>query len=423
MCTKLEKKFKFKSSNTSLMKLITAGVIIIAFALPIWSCLHDANPISENQTTPKDLTIVTGAEQTQLYFPLLKNKKSAIVTNHTAVIGQVYLVDSLIRKGFEVKKIFCPEHGFRGEADAGENIADSIDAITNIPLVSLYGKKKKPDAADLKSIEIMLFDIQDVGVRFYTYISTLHYIMEACAENNIPLIILDRPNPNGFYIDGPVLEPANQSFVGMHPVPIVHACTIGEYAQMLNGEKWLKNEIQCSLTIIPIKNYTHQTYYKLSIPPSPNLTTMNAIYLYPSLCLFEGTVISVGRGTDFPFQVVGNPTLKDMPFSFTPVSKTGSKNPLYKNQVCYGLDLRNYNDTAIPKNNSLQLKWLMQMYKAYPNKDKFFNPFFTKLAGTTKLQTQIQQGLSEADIRKGWQKDIADYKKIRKKYLLYPDFE
>lgn len=405
------------------MKSMVLCMMVFAFSLPLLSCNSITTNGNKNAVVVSDSVVLTGAVQTEQYFPLLIGKKAGITTNHTAVIGKVHLVDSLTRAGFDVIKIFCPEHGFRGQADAGAHITDSIDVVTGIPIVSLYGKKKKPLPTDLKAIDIMIFDIQDVGVRFYTYISTLHYIMEACAENNIPLIILDRPNPNGFYVDGPVLEPAHQSFVGMHPVPIVHACTIGEYAQMINGEKWLKEGIQCSLVVVPIKNYTHSTYYKLTIPPSPNLTSMNAIYLYPSLCLFEGTVISIARGTDYPFQVIGNPLLKDMPFSFVPVSKTGSKNPMYKNQSCFGIDLRGYNSTIEPKDKQLQLKWLMQMYQAYPDKQKFFNAFFTKLAGTTMLQQQIQQGLSEAEIRKSWQKGIDDYKKIRKKYLLYPDFE
>ena len=347
-----------------------------------------------------------------------------MVINQTSVIGKnlISSVDSLVKLGMDIKKLLGPEHGFRGNASDGAIVNDSVDPITGIPVISLYGSRQnKPTPADLKGIDLMIFDMQDVGARFYTYFTTLHYVMEACAENNVELMILDRPNPNGFYVDGPVLDTAYRSPVGMHPVPIVHGMTMAEYAQMINGEGWLKNHVKCRLKIIKLANYRHNMLYSLPIHPSPNLSANQAILLYPSLCLFEGTTLSVGRGTAFPFQVVGHPVLKGIyQFSFTPVSIPGiSDNPPQKGQVCYGIDLRKYNIQNIVKSGRLNLSWIINLYKAFPDKAQFFNAYFTKLAGTEVLQRQIQSGKTEAEIRRSWEPGLSRYKLMRKKYLLY----
>lgn len=370
-----------------------------------------------------ELPIKTGAEQTDEYIKFLNFKKVGVVANHTSTIKNTHLVDSLLRLGVNIVKVFSPEHGFRGEADAGEKVASGIDTKTKLPLISLYGNNKKPTVEQLKGIDVMIFDIQDVGARFYTYISTMHYVMEACAENNIRLLILDRPNPNGHFVDGPILEEKYKSFVGLHPVPIVHGMTIAEYAQLINGEKWLKNGVQCIITIIPIKNYTHKTVYELPINPSPNLKTMSAIYLYPSLCLFEGTPISVGRGTEKPFQVIGHPTMKSDKFTFTPKSMEGAKDPKYKNQKCFGHDLTDYGAIYMRGSKSINLFWLLNSYKDFSEKEAFFNEMFNLLAGTNQLQTQIKAGKTEEEIKDSWQQGLASFKLIRKKYLLYKDFE
>ena len=356
--------------------------------------------------------IIVGAERTNLYFPLLKNKNVALVGNQTSTINNTHLVDSLINSSIDIKKIFCPEHGFRGEADAGEKIQNSIDVKTGIPIVSLYGKMKKPTKKELDGINLMIFDIQDVGVRFYTYISTLNYIMEACANANIKLIILDRPNPNAHYIDGPVLEKEFTSFVGMNPVPIVYGMTIGEYAKMINGERWIDKP--CDLTVIKMENYNHNKGYSLPVKPSPNLPNTKSINLYPSLCLFEGTNISVGRGTEYPFQQYGAPYLKES-FSFIPKSGEGSKYPKYENIECFGNDLR-FNDQYL---TSMNLDWIIDCYKRCPKQEKFFNDFFDKLAGTKKLRKQIINGESVVKIKESWRSDIEKFKQIREKYLLY----
>ncbi len=366
--------------------------------------------------------VTVGAEQTQDYLPLLKNKTVALVVNPTSVIKSTHLVDSLKNSNVNIKTIFAPEHGFRGDAEAGAHIKSGIDAKTKIPVLSLYGKKKKPTKQDLKGVDIVVFDIQDVGARFYTYISTLHYIMEACAENKIPLLILDRPNPNGHYVDGPVLDPKFRSFVGMHKVPVVHGMTIAEYAQMINGEKWLPNNMQCELFIIECKNYTHKTFYKLPIKPSPNLPTMAAIYLYPSLCFFEGTDVSVGRGTDKPFEIIGKPDFEKGSYVFTPKPIKGvSENPKYKGQKCKGIVLTDFGNSYMPIHASLYLTWLMNFYKESPNKEKFFNPFFDKLAGTDQLRKQIIAGKSLQQIRNSWEPELTSFKNMRKKYLLYAE--
>ncbi len=380
-----------------------------------------ANSSQETTTiesiTKVDSVIVVGAEQTYLYLPLLQNKKVGVVANHTSMINQVHLVDSLLKLKIDIKKVFSPEHGFRGNADAGEKVKSNIDAKTKLPIISLYGKNKKPFPEEIKGLDVIVFDIQDVGARFYTYISTMHYVMEACAENNIKFVVLDRPNPNGNYVDGPILESEFKSFVGIHHVPIVHGMTVGEYAQMINGEGWLANGVRCDLQVITMKNYSHNTEYELPIKPSPNLANMQAIYLYPSLCLFEGTPISVGRGTEKPFQVIGNPILKSN-FSFVPKSMDGAKDPVLKGQTCYGLDL-----SAVKVKKELDLSYLIKFYNEYTDKEHFFSNFFNLLAGTATLQKQIKQGKTEAEIKTTWQKGLLEFKATRKKYLLYEDFE
>ena len=374
--------------------------------------------------TKKD--IVVGANKTTELLSKLSNKRVGIVANQTSVIYKsateyTHLVDSLVALNVNVQTVFSPEHGFRGKADAGEIVKDGKDVKTGLPIISLYGKNKKPYPKQLENLEVVIFDVQDVGVRFYTYISTLHYVMEACAEANIPLIVLDRPNPNGHYVDGPILEEAFKSFVGMHPIPIVHGMTIGEYAQMINGEKWLANEIQSDLTIIPMENYTHQTSYSLPIKPSPNLPNDQAINLYPSLCLFEGTSISIGRGTSQQFQVIGTPeySLKRHTYSFTPKPNFGSKSPKHNGKECNG-----YNLSEHEKLSEINLTWLIDFYKThqeYAPEIPFFNKdkFFSKLAGTQKLQQQIEAGLSEAEIKATWKKGLEEFKKIRANYLIY----
>ena len=381
-------------------------------------------------------TVLVGANQTETYLPFLNGKRVGIVANQTSVIftenGYTHLVDSLVSLNVNITNIFVPEHGFRGKADAGEKIVDGIDPKTGIPIISLYSANKKPKLEQIKEtekyesdietgvskIEIMVFDLQDVGVRFYTYISTLHYVMEACAESNIPVLILDRPNPNGHYIDGPILEPEHSSFVGMHPVPVVYGMTIGEYAQMINGEKWLENGVQCDITVIPVQNYTHQTPYSLPIKPSPNLPNDVAINLYPSLCFFEGTNVSAGRGTNKQFQVFGSPFLnRDMfpyTYEFTPQPNEGAKYPKHKDKLCYGLDL-----SQTKPLNRLDLNYLIEAYQATENKDEFFNAFFTKLAGTKKLQEQIEGRHTAYELKKNWVRGLQAFDEMRQNYVIY----
>lgn len=368
--------------------------------------------------------IVVGANQLNLYLPLLKEKNVGVVANQTSVIftnnsseAHTHLVDSLLSLGVSIKKVFAPEHGYRGKADAGEYVKDGVDIKTGLPIVSLYGSNRKPDPEALKDLDVVIFDVQDVGVRFYTFTSTLHYVMETCAALNIPVLVLDRPNPNSHYIDGPILELEHKSFVGMHPVPVTHGMTIGEYARMINGEGWLKAGVKCSLRIIPVDNYHHKKNYNLPIKPSPNLPNGKAINLYPSLCFFEGTNVSSGRGTETQFQVFGSPFLNPEKFSyhFTPKPNKGAKNPKHKSIKCYGRDLRSSEVL-----DSINLTWLIDAYKYSSEKEEFFNPFFTKLAGQTKLKAQIKNGLDVAEIRKSWQKGLEKFKKIRANYLLYP---
>jgi uncharacterized protein YbbC (DUF1343 family) len=368
--------------------------------------------------------IIPGADQTALYVNYLKGKSIGMVVNQTSIIGKSKTpsADSLLSLGINIKKIFGPEHGFRGNASNGATVNDSTDPKTGLPVISLYGNKHyKPTPDDLKGLDLIVFDIQDVGARYYTYLSTLHYVMEACAENNVELMILDRPNPNGFYIDGPILDTAFHSFVGMHPVPIVHGMTIAEYAQMINGEGWLKNHVQCKLKIIKVAGYTHSSSYDLPVWPSPNLNSQQSILLYPGLCLFEGTTLSLGRGTYTPFQMVGHPALKDnYAYSFTPVSIAGmSEDPPQKNQVCYGIDLQNYNTNIIKTTGKLNLAWLIELYKAFPDKQHFFNAYFAKLTGGNELRKQIEAGKTEQQIRDSWEPALSRYKNMRRKYLLY----
>ena len=359
----------------------------------------------------KAQNIVLGAERTDTYLPLLKNKNVGVVANQTSMIANTHLVDSLLSLEIDVVKVFSPEHGFRGKADAGAIIEDGIDSKTGIPIISLYGNNKKPTREQLLGIDVLVFDIQDVGVRFYTYISTLHYVMEA-AENNIKVIVLDRPNPNGHYVDGPILDTNFKSFVGMHPVPIVHGMTIGEYAKMINGENWITT--RCELIVIEMENYTHNTNYDLPIKPSPNLQNARAVNLYPSLCLFEGTNISVGRGTDYPFQHFGAPYLKSN-YSFIPKSGEGSKYPKHEDIVCFGTDLR-FQDNYL---TTINLNWIIEAYKQCPEKEEFFNNFFNTLAGTDKLKKQIIAGMTVREIKASWQEGLEEFKRIRRKYLIY----
>ena len=413
----------------------TVFLIIISPILVLISCAHVSKNKAHVLNTKTDTTathtkkhtvaapIIVGANKTAHYINLLKAKRVGIVANQTSVIfktkGYTHLVDSLIKLNLDIKTVFAPEHGFRGHADAGEVVKDGIDTKTGLPIISLYGKNKKPYPTQIKDLDIVIFDIQDVGARFYTYISTLHYVMEACAEANIPVLILDRPNPNGHYIDGPVLENKHKSFVGLHPIPVVHGMTIAEYAKMINGQQWLANSVTCKLHIITVDNYKHSLPYNLPIKPSPNLPNSTAINLYPSLCFFEGTNVSVGRGTAHQFQIIGSPylPLESYNYKFTPKPNFGAKHPKHKNKMCYGLNLTNHK-----KLSSLNLEYLISCYNTnqkHPKKPQFFTNFFTKLAGTTQLQQQIEAGLTAQQIKQTWQKGLLDYNNMRQAYLLY----
>ncbi len=389
----------------------------------------------------KESTVITGAERMDTYLPLLKGKAVAIFANQTSIVKNSHLVDTLVKRGVNIVKIFGPEHGFRGDAPAGEHVDDAKDKKTGIPVVSLYGDHKKPTAEDLKDVDVLIFDIQDIGVRFYTYISSLEYYLEAALENHKPLMILDRPNPNGFYVDGPILDKKFKSFIGMQPIPIVHGMTIGEYALMLAGEKWLSPKANAintynvstkptadtpfHVTVIKCKNYDHGTKYILPVNPSPNIKTMQAIYLYPSTCLIEGTVLSEGRGTDAPFQVFGHPSLPKTLYAFTPKPNAGAKRSKCFYQRCYGWYLSGTNEEILKMiDGKIQLKYLLDAYKLFPGKDSFFlkNNFINKLAGNDKLMQQVRQGKTETEIKKSWKPALRNYKTTRKKYLLYKDF-
>lgn len=360
---------------------------------------------------------VSAAMQMDDYLPLLTGKRVGIVANQTSIIGSTHLVDSLISRGIEIKKIYTPEHGFRGAADAGAKVSNGKDEKTGIAIASLYGKTKKPTPEMLQGIDVMLFDLQDVGVRFYTYISTLTYVMEACAENHIPVIVLDRPNPNGFYVDGPVLKTENQSFVGMHQVPVVYGMTIGEYGKMVNGEGWLKNGVRCDLTVIPINNFNRNAIYELPVKPSPNLPNWESVYLYPTLCFFEGSIVSVGRGTDTPFQIFGHPNMRGE-FSFTPQSKSGASKPLLEGQRCRGENLVEFAHGYAYNDNQLHLDWIINAYNQLSDKE-FFTNYFRLLSGDKQMQRDIENGKTAEQIRAGWKDEIDDFMKIRSKYLMY----
>ncbi len=403
----------FLNSLCVLLMLIGAGISL------------NAQPVKKMKPEKGD-GILCGAERMSEYLPLLKGKRVALLINQASVAGDELLLDALLKEKVRVVKVFVPEHGFRGNADAGAHVASTKDKKTGLPIISLYGSNKKPKKEQLKDVDVLIYDLQDVGVRFYTYISTLEYVMESCAESNKQLIVLDRPNPNGHYVDGPVLEKEYRSFVGMQPIPVVYGMTAGEYAQMLKGEKWIANADKVKLKVITCENYDHTKKYQVSIPPSPNLKTMAAIYLYPSLCLFEGTVVSVGRGTDKPFQQWGHPAFEGKAkYSFTPVSTVGASKPMYEGKECFGELIAEADKEALRKNEDIfNIKWLIEAYQWYPDKEHFFNSnnFFDKLAGTGKLQQQIKSGMKHDDIRDTWIKDNEAFMKIRKKYLLYADF-
>lgn len=396
------------------MKLKQIALFVLTIAISIASCAQNKKP---NFVEYNDVTC--GAERLDLYIPQLKNKKVAIVANQSSNIGKTHLVDSLFNSGVAITKIFCPEHGFRGKADAGETIVDGSDSKTGIPIISLYGSHKKPTPKDLADVDIVIFDLQDVGTRFYTYISTLTYVMEACAEENIPIIVLDRPNPNGYYVDGPILENENSSFVGLHPVPIVYGMTIGEYAKMVAGENWINESTKLELEVVSMNNYNHNMIVSLQIKPSPNLPNWQSVYLYPSLCLFEGTIMSIGRGTDTPFQIYGHPKFMIGSYAFTPESIGGASSPKFKGQHCFGINLTGYAENFADNESQINLTWLISSYELMNKQDAFFTKYFEKLAGTANLRKQINDGLTEAEIRKSWQPGLDKFNKIRSKYLLY----
>ena len=378
----------------------------------------------------KENNILTGADQTDKYLGYLQNKRIAVLANPTTIIGKKHLVDSLIKRGINIVKAFGPEHGFRGKASAGINITDEKDATTGIKVISLYGSKRKPSVEDLSDVDLVVFDIQDVGCRFYTYINVLRDVMEACAENNKELLILDRPNPNGYMVDGPVLDMKLKSGIGQFPIPITHGMTIGEFAQMINGQKWLPNNLRCKLKIIPVKNYAHNMKYTLPVNPSPNLNTQQGIMLYPSTCLFEGTYLNHGRGTYTPFTVIGSPLLKGKyEFSFTPVGIKGmSETPLFANEICYGLNLQNIKVDSLRNTKRIAIKWIMELYKSFPEKSKFFDRSLSSemgnidfLVGVSDFKNQIIAGLTVKQIQNSWEPELSKYKMMRKKYLVYPD--
>lgn len=404
------------------MKLKIFVLFLVVFQQ---SCVLNSQfaPQPSNQETNR--AIIPAADRVAIYVDQLKGKNIAMVVNQTSIIGDVHIVDSLLNHGIAIKKVFAPEHGFRGKADAGEKLKDGVDSKTGVAITSLYGKKRKPGKEDLKGIDLVVYDIQDVGARFYTYISTMTLVMEACAENNIPFMVLDRPNPTGHYVDGPVLDMKWKSFVGMHPVPIVHGLTSGEFATMINEEGWLENSVKCDLEVIPCENYNHNSFYELPIKPSPNLPNIRSIYLYPSLCLFEGTVVSAGRGTKKQFQLYGHPDLPDSGFSYTPVPMPGAKYPKHQDKLCYGMDLTVAALNKIREERKFNLYYLLKAYNDFPDKENFFinTNFFEKLAGGDDLRQQIKDGLSEQEIRATWEPALSNYKQLRKKYLLYKDFE
>ena len=392
------------------------ALFAVTFLWSLLACQSQEKSSVHSDPQESDDELVLGAERLQAYLPLLENKKVALVVNHTSLVGSTHLVDTLLSRGVDVVQVFAPEHGFRGAQEAGETVENSIDKATGLPIVSLYGTNKKPTAAQLQDIDAVVFDIQDVGVRFYTYISTMSYVMEACAEQGKMVVILDRPNPNGDYVDGPILQPSQRSFVGLHPIPIVHGLTVAELAYMINEEKWLANGVRCTLKLIEMENYHHQLIYHLPVKPSPNLPNYQSIRLYPSLCLFEGSQVSIGRGTQFPFQVYGHPHFSDSNFSFTPVAIPGmDQNPKHKDLVCGGVDLREIDAPTFT------LSYVLDAYQKFENKDQFFKKYFNLLAGNELLMGQIESGLNETEIRSSWEADLQNFKTMRKSYLLYPE--
>jgi uncharacterized protein YbbC (DUF1343 family) len=397
-------------------RLLLLSLVLFACNSPVPATEKESADIGTVEE--KQDTLRTGADQTEAYLPYLQGKRVGVVANPTSVIGKTHLVDSLLKQGVKIVKAFGPEHGFRGKASAGAKVKDEVDQATGLPIISLYGSKRKPSASDLADVDIMIFDIQDVGCRFYTYINVLRDVMEACAENNKELMILDRPNPNGYLIDGPILDMKFKSGIGQFPIPIAHGMTIGEFAQMINGEKWLPNGLNCKLKIIKMKGYHHDMEYILPVPPSPNLNTQKSIELYPSICLFEGTIISQGRGTRTPFTKLGAPALKGKySWSFKPESIPGmAETPLHMNQECYGINLMDYNMSALRKSRRINIGWMIELYNAYPYKDKFFDRSqsnqmgdINKLAGTDKFQEQIKAGMSEEEIRATWEPGLSEY--------------
>lgn len=383
----------------------------------------------QNSADETKLPIRTGADQTEKYIPLVKGKRVAVMANPTSIIGNSHLIDSLKKLNVNIVKVFGPEHGFRGNASAGVRVADETDPATGIPVISLYGAKNKPSKEDLADVDVLIYDLQDVGCRFYTNINALSRLMEACYENGKEMLILDRPNPNGYLIDGPILDMKYKSGIGMFPIPMSHGLTVGEFAQMANGEGWLKDKVKCNIKIIPVANYDHDMPYTLPVKPSPNLNTQQSIMLYPSTCMFEGVYLNHGRGTLYPFTVIGSPELKGKyEFSYTPTGIKGmAETPLFMDQVCYGLDLRNYDIEKLRKSKQINLNWIMELYKAHPYKEKFFDSKLSKEMGTIErligsglFRQQIIDGKSEKEIRESWEPGLTEYKQMRKKYLLYP---
>ncbi len=395
---------------------------ILFFMILSSSCTGHMNG-QQRRMADEPVAILPGAWQTQKYFPLLEGKKLALLGNHSSLIAGVHLADSLLNAGFALEKVFSPEHGFRGQAAAGEQVQSGVDVQTGLPVISLYGAHRRPEAKDLEGIDLVIFDIQDVGARFYTYISTMSYMMEEAARMGIPMLILDRPNPNGHYVDGPIREEKHASFVGLHPIPLVHGMTVAEYAQMVNGQGWLGDGLVCELHIVPVANYNRNMWYELPVAPSPNLPNMTSIMLYPGLCMFEGTEISLGRGTDFPFQVFGHPALPPefFPFTFTPESRSAAPNPPQKGNRCFGRDMRTDNPQQLHSLARFDIGPLLEVYAHFPQKEEFFNNFFSRLAGTDELKQQIIAGWSENEIRATWQSGLEAFRQMRKPYLIYPD--
>ncbi|MCB9169891.1 MAG: DUF1343 domain-containing protein [Flavobacteriales bacterium] len=404
-----------------LMPILFATKIAAALALPLIMLPTPSVGQEEVVVLDSAVRVQVGAERTAIYLPGLRGRRVGVITNRTGRIGNVSLVDSLLRSGVQVVRVFAPEHGFRGDLSDGETVTDGTDPLTGLPVVSLYGDSKRMDPATIDDLDVLVFDIQDVGVRFYTFISTLTYVMQAAAEAGKPLIVLDRPDPNGFFVDGPVLDPKYASFVGMHPIPLVYGMTIGEYAGMVNGEGWLEKGVRCDLTVVTCAGYDHSVRYELPVRPSPNLPDMASVYLYPALGLFEGTIVSVGRGTGQPFQCIGYPDCPIGNFTFTPRSMPGAKDPPYKGRTCRGLDLSEYGEFYTRLTPRLELFWLIGMYQHATDKDHFFNSYFDKLAGGPQLREQVQQGWDEDRIRASWKEGIDRFRRIRARYLLYPD--